>query len=85
VTFLGFEQFQIVFGEASCPATANGVDAVRSQPRFQVPHRPLQAKGRLGESQVAAGHVVRLHAEGGPADAVHFAHRRRTGPLINTV
>jgi len=58
MTFLGFEQFQIVFGKASCPATANGVDAVRSQPRFQVPHRPLQAEGRLGESQMAGNHLV---------------------------
>ncbi len=56
---LGFEQFQIVFRKASCPAPTNWVDAVRSQPGFQIPHRPLQAKRRLAKGQVAAGnHVV---------------------------
>jgi hypothetical protein len=59
VAFLGFEQFQVVFRKASCPAPTNWVDAVRSQPGFQVPHRPLQAKRRLAKGQVAAGnHVV---------------------------
>ena len=59
VAFLGFEQFQIVFGKPSRPAPTNRMDAVRSQPSFQVPDRPLQAMRHLAERQIAIGnHVI---------------------------